>query len=121
MNKDLIIRILGKEQAIKFDDEIFNLREIVQDLRHSIILHLSIEDKTADDIKKKFISISITMKLLLKTINNVKGYTNSKNYLKNFIEKICLHIKEISSALNDDDFKNLTYHTNCLADLVFSY
>ena len=81
MNKDLIIRILGKEDAIKFDDEMYNLRGMVEELRHFIILQLQVSDNEAHHFKEKLLLTSITMNLLSQKLDSVTGYTNSKNYL----------------------------------------
>lgn len=121
MNKDLIIRVLGKENAIKFDDEMYNLRGMVEELRHFIILQLQLSDNEANHFKEKLLLTSITMNLLSQKLDSVTGYTNSKNYLKKVIGGIYLHTNEICSALSTNNFKNLTYHTNCLADLVLAY
>ena len=121
MNKDLLIRILGKENAIKFDDEVYNLRLIVEDLQPFTILKKSLPEDESHDFIEKLIIISITINIISKQLDSVENYTNSKNYLKKYIDGIYLHSNEICNALKSKSIEDLTYHRNCLADLVLSY
>lgn len=121
MNKDLLIRILGKENAIKFDDEIYNLRLMVENLQPFTILKKSPSEEESHNFIEKLMLVSITINILSKKLDSLENYTNSKNYLKKYIDGIYLHSNEICNALKSNSIQDLTYHRNCLADLVLSY
>ena len=121
MNKDLLIRILGKENAIKFDDEVYNLRLIIEDLKPFTIIKKPINEDESHNFIEKLMLTSISIDILSKKLDSITNYTNSKNYLKKYINGIYLHSNELCNALKSNSIKDLTYHRNCLADLVLSY
>lgn len=124
MDKFLILKILGKKDFVELDDQIYNLREIIDDLRQGILLKVSLNtdfiDKAIDDLT--IISNSLnSIKDILEDSFKIPGYTNSKKYLHKFTFDLCLNIEALIENMNPIKAEAFIYHTNIIADLVYSY
>lgn len=98
MEKELIMKILGKKDAVDLDDSIYNLRDIGDDLRQVILLNISVDEefktRTARRLKA-IMKIIAPISERLKDENYIIGYTNSKKYLAKYIDDINKNINEV--------------------------
>lgn len=124
MDKLLITKIMGKKDAVDLDDSVYNLRDVCDELRNIIILNLPIDDEFKARNRRRLKAIYDIVKPMtdkLKDDSYIQGYTNSKKYLLKYIEDMTAYIEGILSAMEPLDFKNFTYYTNMLMDLVLVY
>lgn len=124
MDRGLVLKLLGKKHAVDLEDQVYNLRDITDGLREKIILGLQLEEDYSLSTINRLKTISkilLPIKDALEDENIIPGYTNSKLYLKKFINDIILNIDGIIEALNPFDNKNFIYHTNVLMDKILAY
>lgn len=124
MEKELIMKILGKKDAVDLDDSIYNLRDIGDDLRQVILLNISVDEefktRTARRLKA-IMKIIAPISERLKDENYIIGYTNSKKYLAKYIDDINKNINEVIDSMEPFNNKNFIFYTNMLIDLILSY
>ena len=121
LDKNLILKLLCKKDAVDLDDSIYNLRDITEELRNIIMLSLDMDEDFVLRNKRRLTSIYNILSPLADKLhddNYIKGYTNSKKHLEKYIKDICIHITKIILSMDNLDIKNFTYHTNMLIDLV---
>lgn len=124
MDKNLIIKILGKKDAVDLDDSVYNLRDVCDELRNIIILNLSIDEEFEIRNRRRLKAINgIIMPIWEKLKNDkyIQGYTNSKKYLLKYTEDMSTYIEGILSSMQPLNINELTYNTNMLMDLVLVY
>ena len=124
MDKNLIIKILGKKDAVDLDDSVYNLRDVCDELRNVIILNLSIDEEFEIRNRRRLKAINgIIMPISekLKDDKYIQGYTNSKKYLLKYTEDMSTYIEGILSSMQPLNINELTYNTNMLMDLVLVY
>ena len=124
MDKNLIIKILGKKDALDLDDSVYNLRDVCDELRNIIILNLSIDEEFEIRNRRRLKAINgIIMPIWEKLKNDkyIQGYTNSKKYLLKYTEDMSTYIEGILSSMQPLNINELTYNTNMLMDLVLVY
>lgn len=124
MDKNLIIKILGKKDAVDLDDSVYNLRDVCDELRNVIILNLSIDEEFEIRNRRRLKAINgIIMPIWEKLKNDkyIQGYTNSKKYLLKYTEDMSTYIEGILSSMQPLNINELTYNTNMLMDLVLVY
>ena len=124
MDKNLIIKILGKKDAVDLDDSVYNLRDICDELRNVIILNLSIDEEFEIRNRRRLKAINgiiIPICDKLKNDKYIQGYTNSKKYLLKYTEDMSTYIEGILSSMQPLNINELTYNTNMLMDLVLVY
>ena len=124
MDKALILKILGKKDSVDLGDMIFNLRNICYNLRDIIDLNLDINNEFILDTKEKLNNIYTVVKAIennLKSSDNLIGYTNSKNYLLNFITKLCSNLLGLINSFEPLEIKNLIYYNNVIIDVMLIY
>ena len=124
MDKALILKILGKKDSVDLGDMIFNLRNICYNLRDIIDLNLEINNEFILDTKEKLNNIYTVVKAIennLKSSDNLIGYTNSKNYLLNFITKLCSNLLGLINSFEPLEIKNLIYYNNVIIDVMLIY
>ena len=124
MDKNLILKLLGKKDAVDLDDSIYNLRDISEDLRNIIILSLNMDESFILTNKRRLSSIyNILTPISCKLQNDtyIQGYTNSKKHLEKYVKNICTHLTEIISSIEPLNIKKFTYHVNMLIDLILIY
>lgn len=123
MDRDLILRMLGKKDSVDLYDSIYNLRDMGNELRKIIILNLLNEEELIK-YKNEFKNIHNTIKPILDKVkddNYIKGYTNSKKYLIKYIEDLYKSIDGIINGIERIDIKEIIYHINILMDKVLVY
>lgn len=124
IDRNLILKILGKKDSVDLGDMVFNLRGICNDLRDMINLNSNISNDFLSEIIEKLNNIYEIIKPIsekLKSPDVISGYTNSKIYLLNFTNRLCTNIIGLSEALNDFNISKITYHNNIIIDLVLKY
>lgn len=124
MDKTLIMKILGKKDAVDLDDSVYNLRDVCDELRNVIILNLSIDEEFEIRNRRRLKAINgIIMPIWEKLKNDkyIQGYTNSKKYLLKYTEDMSTYIEGILSSMQPLNINELTYNTNMLMDLVLVY
>lgn len=124
MDKNLIIKILGKKDAVDLDDSVYKLRDICDELRSVIILNIPIDDDFKLRNRRRLKAIDGIVRPIsekLKSDAYIQGYTNSKKYLLKYVENMSEYIDGVLAAMDALDIKNFTYYTNMLMDLVLVY
>lgn len=124
MDKLLLVKILGKKNAFALDEGIYNLMDITEKLRQSIVLGSDIDEKTSlDYIKDLEASYNILkpVKDYIDDPNNIVGLTNSKVYLAKFLKGLCENIIGVMDSLKVSNMKTMIYHANILMDLILTY
>lgn len=124
MDKALILKILGKKDSVDLGDMIFNLRDICYNLRDIIDLDLDINNEFILDTKEKLNNIYTVVKAIENNLNssdNLIGYTNSKNYLLNFITKLCSNLLGLINSFEPLEIKKLIYYNNVMIDVMLIY
>lgn len=124
MDKQLLLKLLGKKNFTDLEDEIFNLRNLTNTLREKIILNLEIDSSFIEDMKfnlNKIYSVLDRIHSYLANPNLILGYTNSKKYLIKFVNSICTNIQNLLLALNPPNTEKITYYNNVLIDLILTY
>lgn len=124
MDKILIVKILGKKDAVDLDDSVYNLRDVCDELRNIIILNLPIDEEFKARNIRRLKAINGIVKPIsekLKSDDYIQGYTNSKKYLLKYVEDISTYIEGVLSAMEPLNIKDFTYYTNMLMDLVLVY
>lgn len=123
MDRDLILKMLGKKDSVDLYDSIYNLRDMGNELRRIIILNLFNKEELIK-YKNELENIYNVIKPILDKVNDdsyIKGYTNSKKYLIKYIEDLCKSIDGIINGIEIMNIKELTYHINILMDKVLIY
>lgn len=126
MQKDLLIKILGKEDAVKLEDQVYNLREITDEMRLNIASNIVVfeDEKFIKGIQHELEVIGERLKSIkdkMELPENSVGYTNSREYIKKYISSMCTNIDGLINNLNPFDIKQVIYHNNMVADLVLRY
>lgn len=124
MDRNLLLKILGKKDSVDLGDMIFNLRKISQDLRDTINLNFNIEENFILKTKNSLNNIYVVIKHInqkLKNQDNLLSYTNSKNYLLKFTTSLCLSIIGLINSLEPLNIKSLIHHNNLLMDMLLMY
>ena len=124
MDKALILKILGKKDSVDLGYMIFNLRDICYNLRDIIDLDLDINNEFILDTKEKLNNIYTVVKAIENNLNssdNLIGYTNSKNYLLNFITKLCSNLLGLINSFEPLEIKKLIYYNNVMIDVMLIY
>lgn len=124
IDRNLILKILGKKDSVDLGDMIFNLRGICYDLRDMINLNSNISDDFSLEIIKNLDSIYDVLKPInekIKSPDTISGYTNSRNYLSNFTNILCTNIIDLINAIKNLDIQKIIYHNNIIIDLILKY
>lgn len=124
MDKTLVLKILGKKGSVDLGDQVYNLIEITEHLRSIITLKSPISDEVINMTVKQFenvYKVILEIKENFGTGENVIGYTNSKIYLSEFINKLEVNIKGLIEAFEPFNRKEFVYYTNTIIDLALDY
>lgn len=126
MEKGLILKILGKENSVKLEDQVYNLREITDETRINIASNEEIfrDELYIKRFQHELYKISEVLESIKKNMElpeNSIGYTNSRVYLKNYIINMCKNIELLIESLKPCDMKKIIYYNNMIADLVLKY
>ncbi|MGL4107098.1 hypothetical protein [Clostridium sp. LP20] len=126
MQKDLLIKILGKEDAVKLEDQVYNLRDITDEMRLNIASNMVVfeDEKFIQGIQHELEVIADRVKSIKDKMDlpeNTVGYTNSREYIKKYLSNMNTNIEGLIKNLNPLDIKQVIYHNNMVADLVLIY
>lgn len=124
IDKNLLLKILGKKDSVDLGDMIYNLRGICTNLRDMINLNLDITEHFSCDSKKNLLSIYDVIKNIndnLKDLSSSIGFTNSKKYLINFLNNLCCNLLELINSLSASNIADITHYNNILMDLILKY
>ncbi|MGG7177044.1 hypothetical protein ACQPU1_05620 [Clostridium paraputrificum] len=126
MQKDLLIKILGKEDAVKLEDQVYNLRDITDEMRLNIASNMVVfeDEKFIQGIQHELEVIADRVKSIkdkMELPENTVGYTNSREYIKKYLSNMNTNIEGLIKNLNPLDIKQVIYHNNMVADLVLIY
>lgn len=124
MEKGLLIKVLGKVDAVKLEDQIYNLREVTDNIRSGLMSDMSIFNE--DFIEKSIEELTLIHDIIIELKGNIEdpnktGYTNSREYLKKYMGSICNNIKELKKNLRPFDEKSVVNFNNLLCDEVLKY
>lgn len=124
MEKGLLIKVLGKADAVRLEDQIYNLRDITNKVRYGLMGNMSIfDDNFIADVVKELEGINEVIKEIKINVEdpNKIGYTNSREYLKKYLESISHNIIELIKNLNPFNEKLVIMHNNLLCDCLLKY
>lgn len=124
MDRTLVLRLLGKKDAVDLEDQIYNLRDISGLLREHTILDIPVSEENIVNIIRRLNAITkilVPIKEKLEDENIIQGYTNSKKYLAKFVKDILVNTEEVIKNLEVFEHKALIYHNNLLMDLLLVY
>lgn len=124
MDRALVLKILGKKDSVDLGDMVYNLREITEYLRSLITLKSHITDDIIISTVRQLNNIEkvITqVKENFGTGENIVGYTNSKVYLRGFINELYGNTKGLIQSLKPFNNKDFIYYTNIIIDLALDY
>ncbi|MGL5415911.1 MAG: hypothetical protein ACRDAU_09655 [Clostridium sp.] len=121
MDRNLILKLIGESNRVILEDQVFNIINILDFFRDSIIKGREIEKDLLESSVKKLLDIDGFIKDISDDLEKVIGYTNSKSYLSKYIEDIRLNIKELVKAIHSENKKDFILYTNTLIDLALKY
>lgn len=124
MDKALLIKVLGKEDSVKLEDQIYNLRDITDEIRMGLISDMSIfTEKFIDRALYELTAINKAVEKIKSNIEdpNNSGYTNSREYLKKYVNGIYNNIGELKMNLRPFNERLVINHNNLLCDAVLKY
>ena len=124
MEKGLLIKVLGKEDSVKLEDGIYNLRDITYQIRSGLMGNTGIFNE--DFIKGAISELEEINKVIRDIKCNVEdpksiGYTNSREYLKKYLGNIDTNIIQLIINLKPFNERGVTTHNNLLCDSVLKY
>lgn len=124
MEKGLLIKVLGKADAVNLEDQIYNLRDITDKIRYGLIGNIDMfDEKFIINALKELEGINEVIKEIKVNVedpNNI-GYTNSREYLKKYLDGIWNNITELKKNLSPFNEKLVIMHNNLLCDYVLKY
>lgn len=125
MDRTLVLKILQKEYFVKLEDSIYNLRELTEEIRDVITYKPELWDdaKCIGNIQYKLSDSFNVIDSILQQLDdpNALGYTNSRNYLIDYVTKIKLNINDLNSNFSPINDKLIINHNNILMDLILKY
>ena len=126
MDKGLLLKILGKEYSIKLEDAVYNLREITDEIRANLSFNIEFfsDEKHIKNLKHELEGIYKVLDGIMDNMNlpeNNIGYTNSRNYIKDYVSRLCVNIDGLKEVIIPFEDKKVVYYNNMIADLVLKY
>lgn len=121
MDRILVSKLIGKNSSIILEDQIYNLRDILDCFRASIITGEKIRENKMFIAKKRLSDISDIIVPLIESLENLKGYTNSKKYLDKYLKDLSFNILQLIKSIGSKDNKEFVLYTNIVMDLVLKY
>lgn len=123
MDKTLVLKLLGKNDSVILEDQVFNLRDILDSIRLSIITDVTINHDDLDKISKRLDAIANTILPMKDKLegHSIIGYTNSKLYLAKYINSLISNIEHLKNSINPFNNREFVFYTNTLMDLVLTY
>lgn len=123
MDKTLVLKLLGKNDSVILEDQVFNLRDILDSIRLSIITDVTINYDDLDKISKRLDTIANTILPMKDKLegDSIIGYTNSKLYLAKYINSLISNIDHLKNSISPFNNREFVFYTNTLMDLVLIY
>ncbi|WP_297519334.1 hypothetical protein [uncultured Clostridium sp.] len=121
MDKILVSKLIGKNNAIILEDQIYNLRDILDSFRGSIITQVKLKQSEIFIAKNRLSEINTIVEPMIIVLLELVGYTNSKKYLDKYLRELSMSILELIKAIGSKEEKDFIYYTNILMDLVLKY
>lgn len=124
MDRVLILKILGKKDSVDLDDQIYNLRDIMEPLREIIVFKLPIDEEIKTSTIRRLNAIKNIIKPIKEKLddeNAIQGFTNSKKFLSEFIHDLLVNIEGLINSFEPFDNNKFIYHSNFIMDLVLVY
>ncbi|MGL4739910.1 MAG: hypothetical protein ACRC41_03790 [Sarcina sp.] len=121
MEKILISKLIGKNDAVILEDQIYNLRDILDSFRASIITKTHLAQNEIFLAKTRLSKIVEIIEPMKITLDNLEGYTNSKVFLKRYLESLTSNALELIRAIGSKQEQEFVFYTNTLIDIVLKY
>ena len=124
MDRNLIEKIIGKNNYVNLNDEIYTLREITNTMRQNIQNSLVFTDEIINEVNIKTSKSKSTVKEIIRGLESdsfVVGYTNSKSYLLKYLKDINNNLEGIIKSTNPFNYDKLIVYTNSLIDLILIF
>ncbi|MGL4449684.1 MAG: hypothetical protein ACRCTZ_00660 [Sarcina sp.] len=121
MDKILVSKLIGKNNAIILEDQIYNLRDILDCFRMNIITGEKIKGTEMLMSKNRLSEINNIIEPMIKVLDELVGYTNSKKYLDKYLKDLNTNILELIKAIESKEEKDFIYYTNLCMDFVIKY
>lgn len=124
MDRKLIEKIIGKNNYISLNDEIYILREITNIMRRNIQNNLVFTDELINEVNIKTLRSKSIVKEIIEVLENdsfVIGYTNSKSYLLKYLKNINNNLEGILKSTNPFNYDELIIYANSLIDLILIF
>ncbi|MGL4656336.1 MAG: hypothetical protein ACRCWM_10700 [Sarcina sp.] len=121
MDKILVSKLIGKNNAIILEDQIYNLRDILDCFRMSIITGEKIKVNEMFISKNRLSEINSIIEPMINVLEGLVGYTNSKKYLDKYLRDLSTNILGLIKAIGTKEEKDFIYYTNLAMDLVIKY
>jgi len=124
LDRKLIEKIIGKNNYISLNDEIYILREITNIMRRNIQNNLVFTDELINEVNIKTLRSKSIVKEIIEVLENdsfVIGYTNSKSYLLKYLKNINNNLEGILKSTNPFNYDELIIYANSLIDLILIF
>ena len=121
MDRILVSKLIGKNNAIILEDQIYNLRDILDCFRSSIITKTKIKESEIFISKNRLSEMNNIIEPMIVVLDELIGYTNSKQYLDKYLKDLSTSILGMVKAIGSKEEKEFVYYTNILMDLVLRY
>ena len=124
MDRKLIEKIIGKNNYVNLNDEIYMLREITSIMRQNIQNNLVFTDELINKANIKASKSKVIVSEIIEGLESdsfVVGYTNSKSYLLKYLKDINNNLEDIIKSTNPFNYDELIICTNSLIDLILIF
>jgi hypothetical protein len=124
LDRKLIEKIIGKNNYVSLNDEIYILREITNIMRRNIQNNLVFRDEFINEVNTKTLRSKSIVKEIIEVLENdsfVIGYTNSKSYLLKYLKNINNNLEGIIKSTNPFNYDELIIYANSLIDLILIF
>ena len=121
MDKILVSKLIGKRNAIILEDQIYNLRDILDCFSTSIISKVKIRENEIFLSKNRLSKINDIILPMIDELEKVEGYTNSKKYLDKYLRDLSFNTLNLVGAIGSKEESNFILYTNVLRDLALKY
>ncbi|WP_297631213.1 hypothetical protein [uncultured Clostridium sp.] len=122
MDRNLVLKLLGKRDIVILEDIVVEIINILDVFRGNIIKENKIEDiNNLQNLVKRLEEMEFLVVNIKESLEKVQGYTNSKAYLQKYINEIEENTRNLIKAIEEENKENFILYTNILMDLVLKY
>ncbi|MGL5634538.1 MAG: hypothetical protein ACRDDL_05705 [Sarcina sp.] len=121
MDKILITKLIGKNDAVILEDQIYNLRDILDSFRASIITKTHLTENEVFLAKTRLSKVVEIIEPMKVTLDNLNGYTNSKVFLGKYLDSLTNNALELIRVIGVKKEQEFIFYTNTLIDIVLKY